>query len=130
MTTDAEKKLKKAQREQVRLGHQRLLLLHLEAAKLPKPVFEYQFHQTRKWKIDAAWPEYKLAVEVEGGIYGKKGGGHRSISGFEANLEKYNRLSIEGWFLIRVLPEWLSEKRNEARELIIEFFEKATALPL
>lgn len=126
MTTEAQKELKRQQRLQVKLGHQKLLLLHVNAAKLPLPVFEYQFHPTRQWKIDAAWPEYKLAVEIEGGIYMGRGTGHRSITGFEAGLEKYNQLAIEGWFLIRILPEWLKENRNEARLVLEKFFETYT----
>lgn len=124
-TTEVEKAIKQAKKIQLREGHKKLLLLHLDAAGLPHPVPEYQFHDKRKWKIDFAWPEYKLAVEVEGGIYGSKGGGHRSISGFEANLEKYNQLAVGRWFLIRLLPEWLDERRNEARELIQQFFASA-----
>lgn len=124
--------LKRMQREQTKLGHQKLLLLHLKTVGLPTPIFEYKFHETRKWSIDAAWwfcwihnkKEVKLALEIEGGIYGKGGGGHRSVAGFESNLEKYNELSIEGWFLIRILPEWLHERRNEARELLVRFFEE------
>lgn len=27
-------------------------LLHLKFAKLPEPVCEYQFHETRKWRFD------------------------------------------------------------------------------
>ena len=28
---------------------------------------EYRFHPTRKWRFDYAWPENKIALEVEGG---------------------------------------------------------------
>jgi len=33
---------------------------------LPAPVFEYRFHPSRKWRFDIAWPERRVAVEVEG----------------------------------------------------------------
>jgi very-short-patch-repair endonuclease len=37
---------------------------------LPKPTREYRFHDTRKWRLDFAWPDYKLAVEIDGGVHG------------------------------------------------------------
>lgn len=33
---------------------------------------EYQFHPVRKWRLDFYFPQYKFAIEVEGGV-----GGHR-----------------------------------------------------
>jgi hypothetical protein len=48
------------------------------------PEREYQFHLLRLWRFDFAWPEKKIAVEVEGR------GRHQSVSGFEADAVKYN----------------------------------------
>ena len=122
--TDAQKILKALKRQQVKEGHAKLILLHVRSKGLPEPIPEFIFHPTRKWRIDFAWPDYKLAVEIEGGIYQKDGGGHRSIAGFWANLEKYNELAIHGWFLIRLVPEWLELRSNVARDLLSSYFEK------
>lgn len=133
MTTETQKKLKAIQLREQRLAFQKAMTDQVKAAHLQFPVFEYQFHSIRKWQIDFAWPLDKLAVELEGGIYFKKGGGHRSISGFEANLEKYNALAIEGWYLIRILPEWLDRKNGKALDLIKAFFnqlDRRNALPI
>ncbi|MGI0119640.1 hypothetical protein [Zooshikella sp. RANM57] len=43
------------------------LELHIRGMKLPKPETEYIFHPSRCWRFDFAWPDRKLAVEVEGG---------------------------------------------------------------
>jgi very-short-patch-repair endonuclease len=64
---------------------------------------EYMFHPTRKWRIDYAIPEYKIAIEVEGGVWSK--GRHIQPKGFLADIEKYNQLSIIGWRLLRVTPD-------------------------
>jgi hypothetical protein len=48
-----------------------LLEMHCKAMNLPAPVLEYKFHPKRRWKIDAAWPGFRLAVEIEGGLYGR-----------------------------------------------------------
>lgn len=42
---------------------------------------------------------FKLAIEVEGGHYGKSR--HTSIKGFEGDIVKYNSAVIDGWLLIR-----------------------------
>jgi very-short-patch-repair endonuclease len=122
--TPTQKELKRLQRQQTKDGHQHLLFLQLKQYGLPLPTPEYQFHPTRHWKIDFAWLHpSKVALEVEGGVYTQQGGGHRSISGWDANLEKYNQLAVHGWLLIRVTPEMLGEKNGKAIALIREVFE-------
>jgi len=84
--------------------------------RLPMPVAEYRFHPTRKWRIDWAWPKYKLAVEIEGGIWVK--GRHNRGKGFLGDIEKYNELTRMGWKLFRFTPQ----QKFEAERLLIEFF--------
>ncbi len=71
-------------------------------AGLPVPVSEYKFHPTRKWRFDYAWPELKIALEVEGGVW--SGGRHTSGKGFTADMEKYNAAVASGWAVLRVVP--------------------------
>lgn len=75
------------------------LALHIRADKLPEPVREYRFAPDRKWRFDFAWPDRKLAVEVEGGVY--SGGRHTRGSGYIKDLEKYNRAAVLGWCVLR-----------------------------
>lgn len=35
---------------------------------LSSPVSEYKFHESRRWRFDYAWPDHKIALEVEGGV--------------------------------------------------------------
>ena len=65
-------------------------------------VREHRFHETRKWRLDFAWPAQRLAVEVEGGVW--IGGRHNRGTGFMADCEKYNELACLGWRLVRVTP--------------------------
>lgn len=76
------------------------LALQIRAAKLPEPVREFSPIQGRKWRCDFAWPDRLVAVEAEGGIH--TGGRHTRGSGFEADAEKYNAMTIAGWAVIRV----------------------------
>jgi hypothetical protein len=78
---------------------------------LPKPVAEHRFDcpplgmKARMWRFDYAWPEAKVALEVEGG--GWIGGRHTSGKGFEADMEKYSEAAAQGWRLIRRPPKKL-----------------------
>lgn len=70
--------------------------------KIPPPIPEYQFVKDRKWRIDYAWPDVKFACELEGGAY--INGRHNRASGFLKDIEKYDRLTEEGWILLRYTP--------------------------
>lgn len=72
---------------------------------LPLPVTEHKFHPVRKWRFDYAWPEQKIALEVEGGIY--SGGRHTSAAGFLRDMEKYNAAACMGWRVLRITPKSL-----------------------
>ena len=79
-----------------------LLALHLNASKISF-VREYKFCKDRKWRADFCFPERRLLVEVEGGIW--KEGRHTRGSGFMKDCEKYNQATLEGWALLRVTYE-------------------------
>lgn len=76
---------------------------------------EYQFHPTRKWRFDVAWPEQKLAVEIDGR------GRHQTISGVRKDYEKHNEATRMGWRVLR-FPATDRARVNEwvrlARELL------------
>jgi very-short-patch-repair endonuclease len=61
---------------------------------------EYQFHEVRKWRFDFAWPDIKLAVEVEGGTKSGRSR-HSRGAGFEGDTDKYNTATKMGWTLFR-----------------------------
>jgi len=67
--------------------------------KAPRPVRQFQFHPTRQWRLDFAWPRHRVAVEIDGGIF--TGGGHNRGVYFSKCAEKYNALTMAGWRLLR-----------------------------
>lgn len=89
----------------------RYLALVLAAVGLPEPQEEYMFHSTRKWRFDLAWPEHRLAVEIEGGIWLQtsegRSKGHANPKRFLDDIEKYNEAALAGFRLIRVTPEMI-----------------------
>lgn len=82
------------------------LALHIRYANLPAPEREYKFHATRRWRFDFAWPERKIAVEVEGGKWTR--GRHQRPDGFEKDAEKYNAAALAGWFVYRVTADMIA----------------------
>ena len=73
---------------------------------LPQPVPEFRFHATRKWRFDFAWPEHRLALEVDGAIWTR--GRHSRGSGIVAEHEKFNAAASEGWRVLRTQPRTLA----------------------
>ena len=72
---------------------------------LPAPVAELQFEPLRRWRFDYSWPEAKIALEVEGGIW--SGGRHIRGKGFIGDMAKYNHAARLGWRVLRVQPKEL-----------------------
>jgi very-short-patch-repair endonuclease len=77
---------------------------------------EHRFHPERKWRFDFYFPEAKVAVEVDGGIYGAKPGRHNRGVGMEADNEKLNAAVSMGIVVLRFGPEAL--KKDEAAPVI------------
>ena len=98
------------------------LEFQLKAAKIPYER-EVRFHPKRRWRFDFIVQDTKIAVEVEGGIWGM--GRHTRGAGFEADAEKSNEATILGWKLLRVTPkhirsgqalEWIESLREKERK--------------
>jgi len=64
---------------------------------------EWLFHPTRKWRTDYAFPDLKIAIEIEGGAWSN--GRHTRGSGFIKDMEKYNNYTLLGWRLLRFQPK-------------------------
>lgn len=81
-----------------------------KAMGLPVPVAEYAFAKPRRWRFDLCWPEYRVALEIEGGAYTR--GRHVRARGFLADCEKYSEAAVRGWLVIRVPPDELLRART------------------
>lgn len=66
----------------------------------PGCVGEHRFHPVRKWRFDFAWPEQKVAVEIDGGT-ALRLPSHTSIKGMERDREKSNQAALMGWTVLR-----------------------------
>lgn len=57
------------------------------------------------WKFDFAFPDVKVAIEIEGGIWRPGGGAHSRPQNIERDIKKYNAALRMGWAVYRLTPE-------------------------
>ena len=78
-------------------------LLALRASGLPMPTAELRFAPPRRWRFDFAWPEYKVALEIQGGIW--IGGRHSRGAALVKEWEKLNTAAEMGWRVVYCQPK-------------------------
>ena len=81
----------------------------IKLVQLDRPEREYQFDADRRYRFDFAWPDVKVACEVEGGTFIQ--GRHVRGKGFEGDCEKYNLAACLGWRVIRVTSKMIHDGR-------------------
>lgn len=103
-----------------KLSAENILLLQIADAELISPVREYRFHHKRRWRFDFAYPDHKIAIEVEGGVYSR--GRHTRGAGFTADCEKYNAATELGWKVYRYTTQQVMEGKaiEQIKRLINE----------
>ncbi len=72
-----------------------------EFPQLPKPVRQFPVKNPKtgcSWKLDFSWPEWKIAVEIQGGSFVR--GGHNTAMGQASDYERHNYLTGRDWKVI------------------------------
>lgn len=119
----------------------------LLAAGIPPAETEFRFAASigRNWAFDHCWPHHKIALEIEGGGFGRYvvitqgherrkgksipikpgtairfGGRHNTGAGLQADAEKYNRAAILGWLVIRATTTMVRDG-DAIRDLVDAF---------
>lgn len=100
----------------IKLDPSTLLLLQLRNHNLPEPVREHRFHPVRKWRFDFAWPQSKIAVEIEGGTFAN--GRHVRGLGYAKDCEKYNEAQRIGWKVYRFTSTMVN--KGQAIKFLLE----------
>lgn len=75
-----------------------LFTKQLADLKLPPPRREFEFMPNRGFRLDYAWPDKKLAVEVNGMV-------HRIKERFLRDTEKIAMAQIHGWRVLGISGE-------------------------
>lgn len=75
---------------------------------VPRPEVEFHFHPVRDWRFDFAWPEFKVALEVQGGCFVR--GAHVRGASLRREHEKLNAAAALGWRVLYCFPESLMKR--------------------
>jgi very-short-patch-repair endonuclease len=127
--TKAAKAFAKAQRKAKHEERLEELRRHLAARGIVPPVREWRFAEPAAgWLFDLAWPEARVAVEIDGGFFAKGGSRHGMGEGAREDLAKRNAALLLGWRLIHVLPENVG--KSATAELILLAHRAAAGSPL
>lgn len=86
--------------------------------------------------MDFAWPEYRVAVEIEGGVWSM--GRHNRPKGFIADTEKYNAAAELGWIVLRFTAQAIRDGKAidqtlnvlQDRESFREMYEPDPGMPV
>lgn len=82
----------------------------------PEPVVEHTFSEKRRFRLDFAWVEHKVALETHGGTWAR--GRHVRGKGFRADCEKMNLAQLEGWIVLQA-TKGILEDDPEAMVLMV-----------
>lgn len=88
------------------------------AGGLPAPIPEFEFHPTRKWRFDYAFPLAKIAVEIDGGLFSRVPGGHNRGAYIRDTMEKTNAAAKLGWRILRYTPDNVSQLLDDLGEMM------------
>ena len=85
---------------------------------LPRPTPEVEFDKFmgRKHRFDWAWPEYHVAVEVDGGQFSKFGGRHST----DADREKRNIAASLRWLVFYFSPQQLEREPEKCAAFVVK----------
>jgi len=99
---------------------------------LPEPIFNKTFHPVRKWRFDFQWPAYRVAVEVDGGIFskGKKRLNHASGPGIQADHEKRNAALELGWRVLVFTSQDLFQRPLETIQQVAKLLHRGKVVDI
>lgn len=79
----------------------------VRALGLPEPLRELAFALPRRWRLDFAWPDQMVAVEIQGGTH--SGGRHVRGVGYAKDCEKLNAAVLRGWRVLLFTTEMVED---------------------
>ena len=79
------------------------LAFQMHIAGVPEPQRQHRGIPLRKFAFDFAWPDQKVCIEVQGGVW--VGGRHVTGSGITRDCEKASLAALAGWMYLVATTE-------------------------
>lgn len=97
--------------EQIMLGStlEQEFAWQIRMLQLPTPTFQYRFLPPRRFRFDVAYPDLKLAVELNGATWVQ--GRHTRGQGAASDAEKLSLAAIHGWCVLVAVAEQVRDGR-------------------
>lgn len=101
-------------------GPEDLLDFQFRSRGLPPFVRQLRFAAKamgKQWRFDFAFPEYHLAVEIQGVVVRRIGGkmvtmgGHADVQGMRNDHAKHNAAILLGWSVLQFMPADIKPQR-------------------
>lgn len=64
-------------------------------------------YDRRRFRADFAWPDRKLLLECQGGVFNRKA--HGSVTGVLKDIERGNEAALRGWRVLRVTGPMIAD---------------------
>jgi very-short-patch-repair endonuclease len=74
----------------------------------PDPLAEQRLIPGRRFSCDLVWPDARLVVEVQGGVWLRRGG-HTGGQAQIDDMEKLNELTLLGWRVLQITPQQVND---------------------
>lgn len=81
------------------------VILAVEHITGARGVAEHRFAPPRRWRFDAAWPDQKVALEVQGGRWIQGKGAHGRPDQAKKDEEKRQAAEDKGWRVLYCEPQ-------------------------
>ncbi len=105
---------KVTKQDRVKLEDAFLAAWRCVAKDLPEPERQYRFC-TRMWRFDYAWPDSRVAVEIQGGSFVK--GAHNRGASQAKDFDKLNRAAGHGWTVLQFNTKQMGDPYKVAAEV-------------
>lgn len=97
------------------VSHEELLAIQIRMSKVPLPVplRQYRFATSmgREFRADFAWPEHRLLLECQGGVWRRGGGAHSHPTRLLDDIEKAQHAALLGYLVLPVTTDEVNNGR-------------------
>ncbi len=86
------------------------------AQRFGKVITEYKFHASRKWRLDIYLPDHMLGLEIDGGLFMRRGA-HNTGKAIMRDIEKSNAALMQGIIIYRIPAQELNNPDDIIKHL-------------
>lgn len=102
----------------------RLWEIFNQSRTVPSYETHFRFFAPRAWHFDFAWPDYRVAVEIQGGTFSTQAMGHHTGTGIDKDNEKRNHAQLLGWCVLCYSSKVLDQQPGFVVDQVVSLLAK------